>query len=142
MQTCTTIVGVIELRMQKVGYATTQKRYGIGSSTVTLIMKRFKELGIPLEELKAMPPEAVVEAFYPPENLKRTEKPLPDFFQIHARMAAMEHPNLAFLWLEYKEQHPNGYQLSQFYELYRVFLEENFGQSCVIHPQTGRRSGA
>ena len=27
MQTYTTIVGVIELRMQKVGYATTQKRY-------------------------------------------------------------------------------------------------------------------
>ena len=134
MQTYTTIVGVIELRMQKVGYATTQKRYGIGSSTVTLIMKRFKELGIPLEELKAMPPEAVVEAFYPPENLKRTEKPLPDFFQIHARMTAMKHPNLAFLWLEYKEEYPNGYQLSQFYELYRAFLAENFGQTSVTMP--------
>ncbi len=112
MQTYTTIVGVIELRMQKVGYATTQERYGIGSSTVTLIIKRFKELGIPLEELEAMPPKEVVEAFYPPENLKRTEKPLPDFFQIHARMATMKHPNLAFLWLEYKEEHPNGYHLS------------------------------
>lgn len=134
MQTYKTIVGVIELRMQKVGYATTQKRYGIGSSTVTLIMKRFKELGISLEELKAMPPKEVEAAFYPPENLKRTEKPLPDFFQIHARMAAMEHPNLAFLWLEYKEQNPNGYQLSQFYELYRSFLEENFGQTSVTMP--------
>ena len=95
MQTYKTIVGVIELRMQKVGYATTQKRYGIGSSTVTLIMKRFKELGISLEELKVMPPKEVEAAFYPPENLKRTEKPLPDFFQIHARMAAMERFPLA-----------------------------------------------
>lgn len=134
MQTYATIIGVIELRLQKVGYATTQKRYGVGSSTVTLIMKRFRELGVTLEELKAMPPAEVERSFYPPENLRRTEKPLPDFFRIHARMAAMEHPNLAFLWLEYKEEHPNGYQLSQFYELYRAFLAENFGQTSVTMP--------
>ena len=81
MQNYSTIIGVIELRQQSVGYATTQKRYGIGSSTVTLIMKRFKELGLTLEELRAMPPKAVEVAFYPPENLKRSEKPMPDFAQ-------------------------------------------------------------
>ena len=43
MQNCTTIIGIIELRLQKVGYETTQKRYSVGSSTVTLIMKRFAE---------------------------------------------------------------------------------------------------
>ena len=132
MQNYTTIIGIIELRLQKVGYETTQKRYGVGSSTVTLVMKRFRELGVPLEELKARPPKDVEAAFYPPENLRRTTKHQPDFFKIHARMAAMEHPNLAFLWLEYKEEHPNGYQLSQFYELYRAFLAENFGQASVI----------
>ena len=58
MQNYSTIIGVIELRQQSVGYATTQKRYGIGSSTVTLIMKRFKELGLTLEELRVnTPPE-------------------------------------------------------------------------------------
>ena len=102
MQNYTTIIGIIELRLQKIGYETTQKRYGVGSSTVTLVMKRFRELGVSLEELKAMPPKDVEEAFYPPENLRRTAKPQPDFFKIHARMAAMEHPNLAFLWLETK----------------------------------------
>ena len=112
MQNYSTIIGVIELRQQSVGYATTQKRYGIGSSTVTLIMKRFKELGLTLEELRAMPPRAVEVAFYPPENLKRSEKPMPDFAKIHARMSAMKQPNLAFVWLEYKEEHPDGYQLS------------------------------
>ena len=44
MQKYSTIIGVIELRSQKIGYATTQRRYRIGSSTVTLIMKRFREL--------------------------------------------------------------------------------------------------
>ena len=60
MQKYSTIIGVIELRSQKIGYATTQRRYRIGSSTVTLIMKRFRELGKTLEELKAMDPKEVV----------------------------------------------------------------------------------
>lgn len=41
MQSYTTIIGVVELRLQKQSYTTVQKRYSIGSSTVTLIMKRF-----------------------------------------------------------------------------------------------------
>lgn len=134
MQSYSTIIGVIELRLEKVRYATIQKRYGIGSSTVTLIMQRYKELGYTLKELSAMPPVEVVAAFYPPANLRRSEKPMPNFHQIHARMSAMKQPNLAFLWLEYKEEHPDGYQLSQFYELYREFLKENYGLTSVTMP--------
>ena len=103
MQSYSTILGVIELRLEKASYSTTQKRYRIGSSTVTLIMTRFKELGLTLEELKAMEPRKVETAFYPPENLRRSVKPMPDFFRIHQEMLEMKHPNLAFLWLAYKE---------------------------------------
>ena len=85
MQKYSTIIGVIELRQSGIGYRTTKKRYNIGNSTVTLIMNRFHELGLSLEELKAMPPKKVEEAFYPPENLRRAEKELPDFFQIHRK---------------------------------------------------------
>ena len=134
MQKYSTIIGVIELRSQKIGYATTQRRYRIGSSTVTLIMKRFRELGKTLEELKAMDPKEVETAFYPPENLKRTEKPLPDFFRIHNQMMTMKHPDLSYLWLDYKEEHPDGYQLSQFYQLYKKFLSDNLGQEKVSMP--------
>lgn len=70
MQKYSTIIGVIELRQSGIGYRTTKKRYNIGNSTVTLIMNRFHELGLSLEELKAMPPKKVEEAFYPPENLR------------------------------------------------------------------------
>ena len=74
MQKYSTIIGVIELRQSGIGYRTTKKRYNIGNSTVTLIMNRFHELGLSLEELKAMPPKKVEEAFYPPENLRRAER--------------------------------------------------------------------
>ena len=63
MQKYSTIIGGIEFRSQKIGYATTQRLYRIGSSMLTLIMKRFKELGKSLKELKAMDPK----------KLKRTE---------------------------------------------------------------------
>ena len=59
MQKYSTIIGVIELRQSGIGYRTTKKRYNIGNSTVTLIMNRFHELGLSLEELKAMPPKKV-----------------------------------------------------------------------------------
>ena len=52
MQKYSTIIGVIELRQSGVGYRTTKKRYNIGNSTVTLIMNRFHELGLSLEELQ------------------------------------------------------------------------------------------
>ena len=52
MQPYTTIVGVIELRLADQSYDVVQKRYHIGSSTVTLIMKRFKQLGLSLDDLK------------------------------------------------------------------------------------------
>ena len=69
MQSYSTIIGNIELRQGDIGYRVTQKRHNIGSSTVTLIMNRYKELGLSLQDLKAMGPKAVKALFYPSENL-------------------------------------------------------------------------
>ena len=74
MQKYFTIIGVIKLWPPKISYATIQRRYCIGSSRVALIMKRFRELGKTLEELKTMDPKEIETVFYPLENLKRTEK--------------------------------------------------------------------
>ena len=54
MQSYSTIIGVIELRLGGIGYRTTKARYGIGNSTITLIMKRFKETGFTLDDLKTI----------------------------------------------------------------------------------------
>lgn len=70
MQSYSTIIGVIELRLSGIGYRTTKARYGIGNSTVTLIMNRFKETGLTLDDLKTMEPTKVEALFYPPEKSK------------------------------------------------------------------------
>ena len=119
MHDYTTIIGVIELRLNKISYDNVQKRYRLGRSGITLIMERYKDSGLSLEDLKQMPPDKVVDLIYPHDNLRHKNIPLPDFTKIHEQMIQMgKHADLSYLWIEYKKENPNGYQLSQFYKLY------------------------
>ena len=50
---------------------------------------------------------------------------------IHEQMIQMgKHADLSFLWIDYKKEHPNGYQLAQFYKLYRDFMVDTY---CIFH---------
>ena len=49
-------------------------------------------------------------------------------------MLGMKRPDLAFLWMAYKENNPNGYQLSQFYKLYGDYVRDHYGQTHVTMP--------
>jgi hypothetical protein len=86
MQNYTTILGVIKLRSENVPYDVVQKRYSIGSSTVTLIMRRFREVNLTYYELSQMEPAEVVALFYPQENLRRKDIPMPDFQYYYDRI--------------------------------------------------------
>ena len=134
MQNYSTILGVVQMRLNGESYRTVKKRYSIGSSTVALIMDRFKETSLSLEDLRMMEPKKVEELFYPSDNLRRREIPMPDFEKFHQRMLQMKHPDLSFLWLEYKAEHPDGYQLSQFYKLYGDYVNEHYGSRRLSMP--------
>ena len=113
MHDYTTIIGVIELRLNKISYDNVQKRYRIGRSGISLIMERYRDSGLSLDDLKQMPAEKVVNLIYPKDNLRHKNIPLPDFHQIHENMIQMgKNADLGFLWIEYKKKNPNGYQLS------------------------------
>ena len=135
MHNYTTIVGVISLRLNKISYDTIQNRYGIGRSGIALIMTRFKNSGLSIDDLKEMPPGKVVDLIYPPENLRHKDIPLPDFTSIHTRMLQMgKKADLSYIWLDYKKENPNGYQLSQFYKLYGDYLRDTYGLSKASMP--------
>ena len=103
MQNYNTIIGVIKLRQQKIPYLTVQTRYSIGSSTVTLIMKRFKECGMTYQELCQQDPKKVEEIFFPKENLRRKNCPLPDFQDYFDMINAKgSKVNISYCWMEYK----------------------------------------
>ena len=131
----TTIIGVIELRADQQSYDTVQKRYRIGRSGISLIMNRFKDSGLSLEDLKQMSPGKVVDLIYPRDNLRHKSIPLPDFEKIHAQMIQMgKHADLSYLWIDYKKENPDGYQLSQFYKLYGDFVKETYGTDRASMP--------
>ena len=111
MQNSKTILGIIEMRLKGISYDDCRSRYGVGNSTVNLIMSRYREKGIPLEVLKQMPGEEVEASFYPPSNIRRkSEDIMPDFEAIYNRINQEgSKANLCYMWLKYKKAHPSGY---------------------------------
>ena len=135
MQDYNTIIGVIQMRLKDCSFSVIEGRYHIGSGTVQRILNRFDSSGITLEELKTMEPSAVEDLIYPPQNLRRKDIPLPDFQYYYDRIHAKgSKVNLSFCWIEYKQEHPDGYEQTQFYEHYKRFVEETYGSTDVKMP--------
>lgn len=128
MQDYNTILGVIQMRLNGCSYDVIRKRYRIGSSTAQLIIKRFRESGLALEQLRQMEPKQAEAAIFPPENLQRRKTETPDFQYYYDRIHAPgSRVNISFCWIDYKQKHPDGYGKSQFYEYYERFVSENYG---------------
>ena len=132
MQDYNTIIGTIQMRLNKCPTRSVMDRYKIGSGTVALIMNRFEASGHSFDELRMMPPKDVEDLFYPQTNRQRKDVPMPDFQAYFDRIHSPgSKSNLSFCWLEYKEQNPNGYEKSQFYEYYNRFVNQNYGGSHI-----------
>ena len=71
MQDYNTIIGAIQMRLNNCPIRSVMDRYNIGSGTLALIMSRYKASGIPVEELRMMPPNEVKELFYPSKNIQQ-----------------------------------------------------------------------
>lgn len=57
---------------------------------------------------------------------------MPDFELYYERMMTKgSRVNMFYCWRDYKSEHPNGYQSSQFYEYFNRFIEKNYGGDKV-----------
>lgn len=115
------------MRTQGCSYDAVRRRYKIGCSTIELIMHRFSEINKSLDELRSIDKKQVEELFYPPENLSNSSIPEPDWMAIHEARISGKTRTLTNLWLDYKKQHPDGYQKTQFFQKYKDFVNANFG---------------
>ena len=88
MQDYNTIIGAIQMRLNKCPTRSVMDRFRIGSSTLNLIMSRYKTLELTIDELEATSPKEVENLFYPQKNLQRKEVPLPDFQYYYDRIHA------------------------------------------------------
>ncbi len=134
MQDYNTIIGTIQLHLNKCPTRSIMDRFSIGSGTVSLILNRYHSFGFTVEELERMEPQEVEKLFYPQKNLQRKDVPLPDFQYYYDRIhAPNSRVNIAYCWLDYKEKNPDGYERTQFYEYYSRFVNENYsGEKAVM----------
>lgn len=92
---------------------------GMGRTTIREYLRRAKRAGLgwPLEEEIT---DEVLERllFPPPSSLESSERPLPDWSQLHDELKGRG-MTLFLLWEEYKAAHPEGFQYSRFCDLYR-----------------------
>lgn len=132
MQNYATIIGVIQMREAGSSIRECRHRYGIGTSTVQLILDRYHRSGLSLADLNQMEPSKLIETFYPPESIRRKDIPLPDYQKIYDRlMEKGSKANLFYLWTQYKLEHPEGYQYSQFVEYFNRYVEEHYASKNV-----------
>lgn len=131
-------------------------------STIADYLRRAHVAGLTTWEHVALLTETTLEdKLFPPTNYRLlSTRPPPDFARISEELRSHKNLNLTLelLWQEYKEQHPNGYQYSQFCDLYRRWRQKQdvcmrqdhkwgekvFVDYCdglfLVNPDTGERT--
>ena len=114
---------ILKLRFKTdVSFRQISRAVNIPSSTVSDYCKRFEISKRILDELLEMEEETIYQLLFPEKKLPNIHKdrPLPDVASIYKEISK-KGVTFELLWMEYKEQHPNGYGLSQFKEYYYKF---------------------
>jgi len=93
---------------------------GIAGSTVSDHLRRAERAGVSWPLPAGLDDDALEAMLFPPAPPAAAQRPQPDFTTVHKELRR-KGVTLLLLWLEYKEQHPDGYQYSQFCLLYRAF---------------------
>ena len=94
----------------------------VARSTVADYLMKAQAAGLSWAEAAALTDTEIEERLFPakpvPSSVKRPE---PDYEHIYHELRTYRKFNLTLiqLWLEYKEEHPDGYQYSQFCDRYR-----------------------
>lgn len=91
---------------------------GVSHSTVGDILKRAEAAKLPWPLPENLDEASLESLLYPIADAKSASRPLPDMNYIH-RELRRKGVTLQLLWQEYKLDHPDGLQYSQFCERYR-----------------------
>lgn len=120
------------LRLHLVGGMSSRRQLsravGCGKTAVADCLRRAAVAGLNTwESIEALDEEELEKRLYPSAREggappRTVLRPLPDWAKVREELARRDHQvTLALLWQEYKTEHPEGYQYSQFAELYRRF---------------------
>jgi transposase len=108
------------LRLKSLGVSGCQiaRSLKVGAATVSEYLARAKVAGLGWPLPEDLDDEALEKRLFVPREENRRGRPGPDFGWIHTELRK-KHVTLALVWQEYKAKEPEGYQFSQFCNLYR-----------------------
>jgi len=95
----------------------------VSRPTVSEYVERAQRAQLGWPEIKSMSEKDLTTRLYPASGCSHCERAQPDWAHIHREMRR-PHVTLQLLWQEYKLDHPDGYQYSQFCERYRRFKQQ------------------
>ena len=93
----------------------------ISQASVSNCLKRARAAGVSWPLPEGWDEARLEEALYghSPRRIYETQRPTPDFANLHQELQSHRHLTLQLLWEEYRQSHPDGYGYSRFCELYR-----------------------
>src|SRR4030042_1631585 len=94
----------------------------VSRSTVADYLMKAQAAGLSWPEASTLTDTQIEERLFPPKPVPSSVKrPEPDYEYIYNELRKYRKFNLTLIqvWLEYKEEHPGGYQYSQFCDRYR-----------------------
>ena len=111
---------ILRLRLhQRLSVRETAQSCGTSPSTVSRYTKRCQRKGLGWEKIDPLSDSELAQALGEKASPSvQKQRPLPDFEAIHQELKK-KGVTLQLLFEEYKQDHPEGYQLSQFYDHYR-----------------------
>jgi len=108
------------LRLRALGLSPRKiaRSLGVARTTIQDHLRRAEAAGISWPIPDDLDDQALEDRLFVKPEDHRASRPVADWTLIHAELRR-KHVTLALLWDEYKSKQPDGYQYSQFCELYR-----------------------
>jgi transposase len=107
---------------------------GLARSTVRGYLQRADRAGLGgAGATEHLSDEALEAALFPaPTAVVGAKRPLPDWGQVDGELRRHKHVTRRLLWLEYRAEHPDGYEFSQFKRLLAEWQKAS-GRSLSMH---------
>ena len=137
------------LRLHWLGGVTSRRQIaraaGCGKTAVSECLQRAAAAGLTTwADVAELDEESLERRLYPAGPVKpgagRRPRPLPDWNRVREELARRDHHvTLMLLWTEYKAEHPDGYQYSQFAARYRRY-EKKLSVVMRQHHRPGEKA--
>lgn len=113
------------LRLYELGLARREigRSLSISHNTVADVVRRAEAAGLSWPAAEELDESTLDARLYPPPRPSNVRRPEPDLEKIHHELAR-KGVTLQLLWLEYKAEHPDGLQYTQFCERYRTWQKK------------------